>query len=177
MMKELHTTEELKKFNCMGYAFGVVLWMNPRGAEFLSEWIEDECGGEVSDFAIACSLDNIVDNMLEDYPGLEIVSDISIVPLEKEVMAFRIIINPDDVKKHDFHFKVRRNGGWTEKDGDKGSHECDLIPNKPWNISDFQNGIWSDIVYLAWNERLSRDEIEKAIALNIDGHSVVDLNK
>ena len=167
-LKSTYTKNELKRFNCMGYAFGVELMMNPRGAEFVADWLDDSFDGEVSQYSVNCALDDMVDNMIEDYQGLEIVSDINCIPKEKEVMAFKFAVNPDDKEKYDFHFKVRRDGIWSEKLGDEEIRECELLPKEPWHSRDFQNGIWSDVVYLAWDENLSRSEINEIIQKNID---------
>lgn len=174
---KVFTKDELKTFNCMGYAFGVELWINPRGTAHLGDWINEEYGDVVSDFSINCALDDIVDNMIEDYEGLELIQNVLDYPLFKEIMAFRVAVDLNNTQNNDYHFKVRRNGVWSEKNGGENIRECELLPDKPWNTVDFDNAVWSDTIYLAWKDNLTRNNIKKIVYNNIDSIHVYNLQK
>jgi hypothetical protein len=107
-LRNVDNTDE-QSYNCGGYALGCFSWYRPCGVNFSygseeygsCEYIGEERATE------AC-----VRAILKDFPQLRVIADINDVPLEVEVIAFRIGQVYDD-----FHFMVRRHGRWTHKMG------------------------------------------------------------
>ena len=179
-----YSEEELKLFNCMGYAFGVELMMNPATTLYVLEWMDEmynifntnslEVPDEISDWVA----DDCEDCLCDCYPGLELIKNPESVPEDKELISFKFAVNsltnPSD---YNFHFKVRRNGTWSEKLGDEEIRECELLPDESWDSRDFQNGVWSSVRYFAWKEELSREDINKVIIEQIDNRAVFSLHE
>lgn len=179
-----YSEEELKLFNCMGYAFGVELMMNPAATLYVLEWMDEiynifntnslEVPDEISDWVA----DDCEDCLCDCYPGLELIKNPESVPEDKELISFKFAVNsltnPSD---YNFHFKVRRNGTWSEKLGDEEIRECELLPDESWDSRDFQNGVWSSVRYFAWKEELSREDINKVIIEQIDNRAVFSLHE
>ncbi len=83
------------------------------------------------------------------------------LPKETTIVAYRIGIVFDgdwedvdacDVDE-DFHFKVRRNGQWMEKQGHHEVRHCELNPDEPWPLRFGKELKYdSDIQYFIYNQ-------------------------
>lgn len=150
---------ETEDFNCGGYALGTFNWYAPyhnqgyEDFEYSSESRDEEvqemldCGNSVDDIVnfFACK---DADSILKDFPNLELISyeEVLSLPTNKKVVAFResIVVYDDDpeyreLNTQDFHFKVRINGKWKEKQGGEEIHDCDLIPFDDWFVDEDLN--------------------------------------
>lgn len=119
--------------NCGSYALNVQEWVVPvdddeydhdtREDMMYGIWEVTEDEKEVAD-ALA---ERDWEQILADFPYLKPIGHPREVPDDKEVIAYRVGIRYDegeDYLDEDFHFRVRRNGVWYEKQGTQDPHEC-----------------------------------------------------
>lgn len=65
--------------------------------------------------------------ILKKCPWVELVEDETAVDDDEILIAFRVGVETDteyDSQSSDFHFRVRRNGEWYEKNGNGNIHKC-----------------------------------------------------
>ena len=122
--------------NCGSYALRLREWYDPE--EYLESIEEDYVDGwiecmamngydndEITDYYI----DVLVDGMLQEFDGeLELCDGQPPTTSDKELIAFNGFCCCDDDYNidYDFHFKVLRDGMWSEKPGREPVKFCDL---------------------------------------------------
>ena len=122
--------------NCGSYALRLREWYDPE--DFL-ESIEGSCVDEWIEYMAMNGYDNdeitnyyidiLVDGMLREFDGeLELCDGRPPTTLDKELIAFNgFCICDDDYNTDvDFHFKVLRDGMWSEKPGREPVKFCEL---------------------------------------------------
>ena len=149
----------LSAYNCGGFALKTYDWVTPYTPdieEHISYYTEEdreeymlELADECDDLEIGdCVVWRDADELCRKYPFLEVVH-LEDTVLTDRVIAYRVFVEIIDgrVWDTDFHFKVRENGFWFEKNGDGPVRLVDLDADKPW-IS-FRDGLCytSEIVY------------------------------
>lgn len=138
--KRNETNVAVARYNCGGYAFRTFNWYVPynyhgpsmerQGTKLLKE-------GRTPDEAIQILTHTYTDYMLKDFRGrLKRINRIEDVGPMETVILFRIGLYFDKTECYDgdFHFRVRRNGHWTEKAGGE-----EIAPTVP-----ALNDIWCD---------------------------------
>ena len=153
--------------NCGSFALNVMEWYVPYDNE-----CEDRMGamvdyirqGDTADEVYEKIMDADVKFMLWQFSDILVpisYEKMLTLPKETTVIAYRIGIVFDgdweDVDicdiDEDFHFKVRRNGQWMEKQGHREVRFCELNPDEPWPIrSDRELKYDSEIKYFIYNQ-------------------------
>ena len=120
--------------NCGSYALRLQEWYDPEdyfedvvGCGY--EWIEELTDEgytptEISNFY----LEILVDGMLQEFEGeLELCDGRAPSTSDKELIAFNTFVYCDTYgsSDYDFHFKVFRNGQWSEKCGHEDVRFCE----------------------------------------------------
>lgn len=107
---------------------------------------------EHSDYSTATSIivDNDIEFLINRYPFLQIVDDITQTAATDKIIAYRIFIDYDYgdeyIYDQDFHFRIRVNGKWYEKIGSSEIFEINDYSEEPWTYS--MSTYDSKIVYL-----------------------------
>ena len=119
--------------NCGSYALRLQEWYDPDG--FFEdavgcgyEWIEEMIDEGYSDTEIAnMYTDILTDGMLMEFEGeLTVCDGRPPCSSDEELIALNTFVYyGDDGGDYDFHFKVFRNGKWSEKCGVLPVEECD----------------------------------------------------
>ena len=131
--------------NCGGYALNIPAWITPWADEDSNEqWTRDErYRFATSLFELGLSREKVehaillLDKkfLLEQYPYLRAIDDISRLGKDVRIIAYRIFFDWDEdhgVIDYDYHFKQRRKGNWWEKNGALEAKICRLDPSIPW---------------------------------------------
>lgn len=137
----------LWSYNCGGYALGTYNWLLPYEDEdeedSRCDFVYDlNTKGDYTNTDLAnILLEQDVAYLLDTYEDL--IDDLESLDLANEddiVIAYRVCVynNNDwfdstDVTT-DFHFKVRIDGQWYEKQGNSQIKECELKPDEFWYI-------------------------------------------
>ena len=131
--------EDQRHSNCGSYALNVQEWVYPDDDESLED--REDLMYDVWDATM--DVDETADTLAErDWDALlRMFSflrpvDAPCEDLTKEIVAYRVGITYDeesDQLDEDFHFRVRRNGIWYEKQGTLRPHECaNQFIEDPW---------------------------------------------
>lgn len=141
-------------YNCGGYALGTYNWYFPYNydREVTVEELIYEGFNEEEIYNILLKED--VDNMLYDFEGrLRLINTEEEANSDEIVIAYRIFIDfcLDNNKLYyedsDFHYRVKNNGVWFEKNGDSEIHIVKEDITEPWIA---QCGTYdSDLVLMA----------------------------
>lgn len=141
-----HYYEENEMFtNCGSYAFNIKEWYGPD-----DRFNEDdiELGNRLykedlldADDILELLYDRDVNQILEDFDVKQVFNKNIPLKQNEELIAFRMCVNPyapteEEPLFIDYHFRVKRNGIWSEKNG---SHEIKKIDNyseEPWEFSE-----------------------------------------
>lgn len=114
----LNDAPERSEYNCGGFALGTFDWYIPSGCDYFDP-------------------EGTVESILEDHPELRIIdSPDSVDPLVK-VIGFRFGHDWCDEDWPDFHFLVRIDGDWYEKQGGWLILPFDRDPWDDWSNDDF----------------------------------------
>jgi len=133
-----------EKYNCGGYALGTYDWFKPY--DYDSEDREDiiyerYCDGESRESIRDSLLFDDIDYMLDYFKGQLHQVDPSKVDDSEDLICYRISVIIDEEDDNypfihsDFHFKVRRDGEWSEKLGEDLPQNCELRPNEDWFLN------------------------------------------
>lgn len=115
------------EYNCGGWAFQTFDWFTPYNMEKMKSRFYD------LESCIYIEVEKIqdrflwedVDYMLGTFDNLRVIDSIDEVSEKSTVIAYRIGVFEDvDEYDYDFHFKVRRNGVWSEKIGGYSIQSC-----------------------------------------------------
>ena len=121
--------------NCGSYALRLNEWYDPE--EYFEDiygsiydWIEEKGSEEYSDSEITDIYSSIlIEGMLQEFEGeLELCDGWPPSEPNKELIAFNTFCHWDDGvnwTNYDFHFKVFRNGKWSEKCGCNEVQDCE----------------------------------------------------
>ena len=146
--------------NCMAYAFNYDGWMTPYDSDY--EWDSStDRFYDIYDMVLdGWSKEDIYEEllardkeyMLKHFPNLREIEfkDLYTLPVETTVIAYRVGLQycEDDVDSMydwdcDFHFRVRRNGKWSEKYGSGEVVDCTMRPQDNWVLVEYPE----DFVY------------------------------
>ena len=105
--------------NCGSYALNI------------KEWYDNELYENYAD------IEDWVDCLLYEGYELREVTSIDDCAQNEEIIAFRTYVDLDFYEDFDFHFKVLRNGEWSEKNGNGPVHTCTLENWGKYNSSTF----------------------------------------
>lgn len=127
--------------NCGSYALNIVDWYYPyEDRRMRDDWIESMLNnGFTMDEAREEVLAEDVYNMEAQFGDYLVPIDSpDDIPNEVEVIAYRVSLLYDvlDSICYDFHFKVRRNGYWSEKCGMSEVRPCALQADEIWDNAD-----------------------------------------
>lgn len=124
-----------RKTNCGSYALRLKEWYDPiddffeKTGMWISEWIDHQGEKGYSNFEISTLYrDILVDCLLEEFKGeLELCNGKIPTNSSLELISFNTfcIYDPDECADFDFHFKVFRDGEWSEKCGWGEVRDCD----------------------------------------------------
>lgn len=131
--------------NCGAYALNLIGWYLPyNNRDERDNWIdtmleEDYSEDEIKEIVLTADVSNML-NQFGDY--LIPVNSPDEVPDNEDVIAYRVSLfvcrdddpNTYDYADYDFHFKVRRDGKWSEKVGMDKVVPCELSPDVPWEV-------------------------------------------
>lgn len=129
-------------YNCGSYALDIKQWYYPYpDRDERDAWIQEMYDEGRSLRAIKeAILEDDISNMLAQFRDyLQPINSPNDVPYSRDVIAYRIslMVNEDEAYNpelvYDFHFKVRRNGKWSEKQGYGPILSCDLDENVIWD--------------------------------------------
>lgn len=147
--------------NCGSYALNLTTWFVPYLSDREIERMEDEDAYLYDEYEREYYMTELIKNGHDRFDVMSIITEIDwefilkacpwLVPITKEeindtdrIIAYRLMledVDPEDfdVDLHtDFHFRVRINGEWWEKNGGGPIHSCgtetDDFPweNDPW---------------------------------------------
>ena len=120
--------------NCGSYALRLKEWYDPedyfeKKLGFINVWIENQSTAGYSDEEISDMYSEIlVEGMLEEFEGeLRICDGTPPKSDEEELIAFSTWCYSDlerEYADYDFHFKVYRDGKWSEKRGNTKVRNC-----------------------------------------------------
>ena len=120
--------------NCGSYALRLKEWYDPedyfeKKLGFINVWIEDQSAAGYSDEEISDMYSEIlVEGMLKEFEGeLRICDGAPPKSDKEELIAFSTWCYNDfehDYTDYDFHFKVYRDGKWSEKCGNTKVRDC-----------------------------------------------------
>ena len=118
--------------NCGSYAFNILEWYSPwPKRESAETFIDRKLNSDYSNLPqlVEQIMEMCTERILQDFASKNIVkiSDPRQVHQDQDVVAFRIAAVPgdkDNFTETDFHFRVCRDGRWTEKVGSKEIREC-----------------------------------------------------
>lgn len=117
-------------YNCGGYALGIYSWYRPYDV------------GVADEIANALELDENIDDIIHDlfistrdhilveFPNLRLIKKEDIDKYDS-VIAYRVGISQYSTYDHvdwDFHFRLYKDGKWTEKAGGLPISECEFDP-------------------------------------------------
>ncbi len=124
--------------NCGSYALNIVDWYYPYEDRVVrDDWIESMLNnGFTMDEAREEVLAEDVYNMETQFGDYLVPIDSpDDIPNEVEVIAYRVSLLYDvfDDPYYDFHFKVRRDGYWSEKRGMSEVRSCALQADEIWD--------------------------------------------
>ena len=143
----------IMKYNCGGFALGTYSWYQVNHGDnfdleedlfYNSTLNDDEVREEI--------LKNNIDYLLDDFEGDLRLLDSADDEIEddEELIAYRICCYMDEFENivDDFHFRVKRNGKWYEKQGSSEPCECEFSED-PWTDG---SALWygSRIAYFAY---------------------------
>ncbi len=131
--------------NCGSYAFNILNWYNP--------WPKRQSAAELIDMQLAPDHRNLQSlkrnimricskKILEDFKSKNIkqISSPKFYKPNKDLIAFRIAVAPgdwDNCTETDFHFRVFRDGYWSEKSGsEREIHFCDFTEDTWFTATD-----------------------------------------
>ena len=126
--------KHLSTSNCGSYALRLQEWYDPEPYFEMSEgdlyeWVEEMTMSGYSDAEISTLYTHIlVEGMLEEFEGeLELCDGRAPSTLDKELIAMNsfCIFDEDYSSDIDFHFKVFRDGIWSEKCGSEEVRFCE----------------------------------------------------
>ena len=131
--------------NCGSYAFNIREWYGPD-----DKFDEDdiELGNRLYKEGLL-DVEDILDllyrrdvkQILKDFKLVQVANQNVTLRPNEELIAFRLCVNPDAPTEEeplyiDYHFRVKRNGHWMEK---QGCHEIKMVDNyseDPWEVSE-----------------------------------------
>lgn len=128
--------------NCGSYALNIVDWYYPYEDRVArDDWIESMLNnGFTMDEAREEVLAEDVYNMETQFGDYLVPIDSpDDIPNEVEVIAYRVSLLYDVLNDpyYDFHFKVRRDGYWSEKRGMSEVRSCALQADEIWDNGDY----------------------------------------
>lgn len=128
--------------NCGSFAFNVQNWFVPfedeiDGDTLISDMIEE--GYDENDImdALLAESARAMESMMPDNLKQIKSYEINALAPDTTIVAYRLGLSISDCGGYDFdyHFKVRLNGEWWEKNGGYKAHPCELQDNEPWECS------------------------------------------
>ena len=129
--------------NCGSYALNVIEWVAPYGySEDYGDFDRDAIMWDIyeetrdEEYTADIILERDWEELLHMFPCLRPVALCETTP-DDVVVAYRVGVHyeeSEDNLDHDFHFRLRENGVWSEKCGRRMVQLCD--EDDPWELDD-----------------------------------------
>ena len=130
--------------NCASYAMNIKEWWDPEIEEdygSIYEWVDamEDCGYTLTEMQDIIA-EEYIDAFLNDFPSVRALDKSTDIQPDEELIAFRICLDLDDDIDFDFHFRVFRDGKWSEKNGNGLVHDCSMAYWGKYNSKTFYFG-------------------------------------